>query len=142
MKAVSDRNVPRRGVLWFGTITLGLITGFMAPFFSQSGWTPPAMAFEAICAAATIGLTLTLVSAARFWWGMRIVTFLMSRFSSGAWLTRRSSTGRWLEAIDCPPSTPFVRSCLSDYPACSTHYGAVRGASWASRGRRTRLGLT
>lgn len=77
MKAVSDRNVPRRGVLWFGAITLGLITGFMALFFSQSGWTTPAIAFEAICAAATIGLIFTLVSAARFWWGMRLVTLLM-----------------------------------------------------------------
>ena len=77
MKTVPDQNVPRRGVLWLGAITLGLITAFMALFFSQSGWTTPAMAFEAICAAATCGLILTLVSAARFWWGMRIVTFLM-----------------------------------------------------------------
>jgi hypothetical protein len=77
MKAVSDRNVPRRGLLWFGAITLGLITGFMALFFSQSGWTTPSMAFEAICVAATIGLILTLINAARFWWGMRIVTLLM-----------------------------------------------------------------
>lgn len=35
------------------------------------------MAFEAICATATIGMIFTLVNAARFWWGMRIVTFLM-----------------------------------------------------------------
>jgi hypothetical protein len=49
----------------------------MALFFSQSGWTTPAIAFEAICAAATVGLILTLINAGRFWWGMRIVTFLM-----------------------------------------------------------------
>jgi hypothetical protein len=77
MKAVSDKNVPRRGILWFGTVMLGVITGFMALFFSQSGWTTAAMAFVAICAAATLGLLLTLVNAARFWWGMRAVTLII-----------------------------------------------------------------
>jgi hypothetical protein len=77
MTATSDRNVPRRGLLWFATITLGVITGFMALFFSQGGWTTAAMAFVAICTAATFGLLLTLVNAARFWWGMRVVTLIM-----------------------------------------------------------------
>jgi hypothetical protein len=77
MQTVRDRNVPRRGVLWFGAVTLGLITAFMSLVFSQSGWTTASMAFVAICTVATFGLVLTLVNASRFAWGIRIVTFLM-----------------------------------------------------------------
>ncbi len=71
---VPDRNVPRRGVLWFGVIGALLLTGLLAFAFQQGGWTAARIAGLAVLLLSALGLSLTLLDAARFWWGMRVVT--------------------------------------------------------------------
>jgi hypothetical protein len=83
MQNVSDRNVPRRGVLWFAVIALGLCTGFMALFFAQRGWHAADVGFVAVCSIVTLALLATLMNAARYWWAMRVVTFII--FSLSFW---------------------------------------------------------
>jgi hypothetical protein len=132
MKSVSDKNVPRRGVLWFGTIMLGLITGFMALFFSQSGWTTSAMAFVAICTAATFGLLLTLANAARFWWGMRVVTLIM--FAIVFWSLIGAAFGRRaLHGHDELSSLDAIRAFLF-FGLPSLLY-TLWGSTWGKLGR-------
>jgi hypothetical protein len=83
----------------------------MALFFSQSGWTTAAMAFVAICTAATVGLLLTLVNAARFWWAMRVVTLIM--FATVFWSLISSAFGqRELHEHDDLSSFDAIRAFL------------------------------
>jgi hypothetical protein len=77
MTTAPDRNVPHRGILWFGLVTMLLFTVLMAAFFSQTGWHTPQLVFVAICGAITFGLGLILVNAARFFWVLRVATFVV-----------------------------------------------------------------
>lgn len=77
MTTVPDRNVPRRGILWFGLVTMLLFTALMAVFFNQSGWHAPQLLFVGVCGAITVGLGLVLVDASRFSWLMRVATFVV-----------------------------------------------------------------
>jgi hypothetical protein len=132
MKVASNRNVPRRGVLWFGTITLGAITGFMALFFSQSSWSTAAMAFVAICTAATFGLLLTLINAARFWWGMRLVTLIM--FATVFWSLISAAFSRHeLHGPDEMSSLDAIRAFLF-FGLPSLLY-TLWGSTWGKLGR-------
>lgn len=75
--AAPDRNVPRRGVLWFGVIGALLLTGLLAFTFQQGGWTAPRIGALAVLLLLALSLILTLMDAARFWWGMRVVTCIV-----------------------------------------------------------------
>jgi hypothetical protein len=77
MTTAPDRNVPRRGILWFGLVAMLLFTALMAVFFSQSGWHAPQLVFVGICGAITVGLGLVLVDASRFSWLIRVATFVV-----------------------------------------------------------------
>jgi hypothetical protein len=73
----SNSEVPRRGILWFATIAMALFTGFMCLFFSQAGWTRFSVGFEVISGAVAIALLLTLINKDRYWWAMRVITFII-----------------------------------------------------------------
>jgi hypothetical protein len=77
MTRAPDRNFPRRGILWFGSVAMLLFTALMAVFFSQAGWHTPQLAFVGICGAITFGLGLILVNASRFFWVIRVATFVV-----------------------------------------------------------------
>lgn len=81
MNAAPNRNVARRGMLWFCTVAMLLFIGVMALAINQDGWHTPQVALMGICAAVTLGLILTLVNASRFWWAMRVVTFIIFSLS-------------------------------------------------------------
>lgn len=68
---------PKRSVLWFASGGMLLFTWFMYLFFDQRGWETRDVIFIAISGAMTSGLVLTLINAQRYWWGMRIVTFII-----------------------------------------------------------------
>ena len=77
MPKADNPNVPRRAVLWFATIAATLLTAFMALFFSQSGWSASGAVLIVAVGSVSVGLALTLVNAARYWWAMRMVTFVL-----------------------------------------------------------------
>jgi len=81
MSQTTNRNVPRRSILWFASVAMVLFTVLMAFFFTESGWHTAEMAFVAVCGAIAFGLVVTLISASRFWWGMRIVSFILFAIS-------------------------------------------------------------
>ena len=78
-----DRNVPRRAVLWFGVVGALLLTALLAFAFQQGGWTAARVAGLAVLLLLALGLSLTLLDAARFWWGMRVVTCIV--FAATLW---------------------------------------------------------
>jgi hypothetical protein len=80
---VPDRNVPRRGILWFGVIGAVLLTGLLAFAFQQGGWTAARIAGLAVLLLLALGLSLTLLDAVRYWWGMRVVTCIV--FAATLW---------------------------------------------------------
>ena len=72
-----NAETPKRSVLWFASGGMVLFTSFMYLFFDQRGWTTRDVVFIGIAGAMTLGLIITLVDAKRFWWGMRLVTFII-----------------------------------------------------------------
>jgi hypothetical protein len=69
---------PRRGVLWFAAPAMMLFTAFMYLFFDQrGGWPISEIVFVGVCAAMSFGLVMALINATKFWWGLRIVTFII-----------------------------------------------------------------
>ena len=69
-----NSEVPRRGLLWFGTVAMALFTGVMYFFFGQSGWTASSIAFEFVCGVISVALALTLIDQRRYWWALRVFT--------------------------------------------------------------------
>jgi hypothetical protein len=72
-----NAEVPSRGVLWFAAPAMILFTAFMAFFFNDRGWRRIDAGFVLVSAAVSLGLLLTLVNARRYWWGLRLVTFII-----------------------------------------------------------------
>jgi hypothetical protein len=104
----------------------------MASFFSQSGWTIATMAFVAICTAATFGLLLTLINAARFWWGMRAVTFIM--FATVFWSLISNAFGRQgVHRDDDLSSLDAIRAFL--FFGLPSLLFTLWGSTWGKLGR-------
>jgi hypothetical protein len=112
MTLAPNRNSPRRGVLWFGTVAMLLFTALMVVFFNQAGWHAPQMAFVGVCSAITFGLALNLIDGSRFFWLLRVATFAVF-------------AGLFWDVID----QSFVhRHPLSfDNPGAPSFFNALRG---------------
>lgn len=72
-----NAETPGRTILWFATSGMVLFTSFMGFFFDQRGWKTHDIVFIGISGAMTLGLIVTLIDAKRFWWGMRLVNFII-----------------------------------------------------------------
>jgi hypothetical protein len=72
-----NAEIPKRSVLWVASGGMFLFTFVMYLFFDQRGWTARDMMFIGVSGVMTLGLIVTLIDAKRFWWGMRLVTFII-----------------------------------------------------------------
>ena len=133
MTTAPDRNVPRRGVLWFGTVAMLLFTALMVVFFNQAGWHTPQLAFVGVCGAMTFGLALILINGSRFFWWLRVATFAV--FAVLFWyVIDQGFIHRHPLSLDNPGAPSFFNALrgflFSDCRACSTRCGEALGASW------------
>lgn len=74
---VNKYRIPGRGFLWVALIAIVSFASLMSLFFDQRGWEFRDILFMAVLGVVALGLAVTLINAERFWWGLRIVTFIV-----------------------------------------------------------------
>lgn len=78
-----SRNIPRRGILWFGLIAAVLLGALLGLNIAHRGWSGSGAFGATVLVLLAAGLALTLLDATRYWWAMRVVTFVI--FAGSFW---------------------------------------------------------
>ncbi len=72
-----NAETPRRGVLAVVSPASAFTAVVMYLFFDQKGWSATYIAFEAILVVTCVCLVLALINPRVFWWGPRVVAFII-----------------------------------------------------------------